>query len=155
MAKLASTNVFGTLDVSNEVSALKVWSAVYNDYADYILLKKDEEIKAGMCYYESGVGLALCNKRNQFGAFGICSDTFGYATGKKNNAIPISVAGIVLAYVDQIYKAGTLLVNNKYGILTKAKRRERGILAMYIRKEPELKFKEIDVKNRHWVKVKS
>jgi len=154
MAKLASTSIFGTLDVSNEVSALKVWSAVYNDYADYIPLKKDEEIKAGMCYYETGEGLALCNKRNQLGAFGICSNTFGYATGKKENAIPISVAGIVLAYVDKIYKVGTLLVNNKFGVLTKAKRRERCVLAMYMRKETELKFKEIDVKNRHWIKIK-
>ena len=139
MARLGSTIVFG------DFSAYKVWSAVYNDYADYIPLKKGEEIKAGMCYYETGEGLALCNKRNQFGAFGICSDKFGYATGKKENAIPISIGGIVLAYVDKVYKTGTLLINNEHGILTKAKRRERyNALAMYMKKND----------NKHWVKIK-
>ena len=139
----------------NVRSTKKIYNAVYNDYADYVLLLKGQFKKAGMCYYETGEGLAICNKRNQLGAFGICSDTYGYATGVERGAVPISVAGIVLAYVDKVYKVGTLLVNSKTGILTKAKKKERyNALAMFMRKETKIKTKGVYVKGRCWVKIK-
>jgi hypothetical protein len=136
-------------------SSKKIYNAVWNDYADFIPLAKGEEKVPGMCYYETGKGLAICNKRNQLGAFGICSDTYGYATGNQHRAVPISVAGIVLAYVDKVYKSGTLLINNKRGILTKASKRERyNALAMYMRECKKIKTKGVYVNGRHWVKVK-
>ncbi|MEE9438999.1 MAG: hypothetical protein V3V14_08375 [Saprospiraceae bacterium] len=165
MSKLTATTV-GTLYIQNQggattfgsgdvTSSGKIYNGVYNDYVDYIPLAKQQIKKAGMCYYETGEGLAICNKRNQLGAFGICSDTYGYATGATKGAVPISVAGIVLAYVDKVYKAGTLLVNSKTGILTKAKKKERyNALAMFMRKETKIKTKGVYVKSRCWVKIK-
>lgn len=157
----------GTTDPTNSTRinydgyfyATRVYNAVYNDFADFQPVV--DEIIPGICYYETGVGLKRCFKRRQFGIAGICSDTYGISVGHDNNKnqIAIAVSGWVLAYVDNHYKPGTLLVNTKNGTLTKARWYEKfffsnRIVASYARNETEEKWNNIIVDNRNWVKIK-
>jgi hypothetical protein len=96
---------------------------------------------------------------------GIASDTFGFGVGSGAhiNQVPIAVAGWVLAYVDDEYECGTPLTNDQFGNLTAMTREEKveypeRIVAIYKRKEMDQWWgpegKKIEVKGRHWVKVK-
>ena len=84
-------------------SQLKIYGAVWNDYAEY---RKDnptekEEQKPGRCVRELGDGsLALTTERLMRGCE-IISDTFGFAIGQnkdKGYDIPVASSGRVLAY---------------------------------------------------------
>jgi len=150
---------------SGDFKALKVWSAVWNDLADFQLLCDD--LVYGKCYFDTKDGARICNSRCQMSVIGIASDTYGMAVGQGanvNREVPIAVAGWVLAYVDREYDCGTPLTNNEKGELTAMTLEEKRdfperIVAIYKRKEmdefwgPESGLK-IKVNNRHWVKVK-
>jgi len=135
----------------------KIFNAVWNDYADYWSLKKDIQATPGLCYADYGDGLELTKKKADKCVIGIYSDTYGYGMGEREDAIPIAVAGFVLAYVDKDYKVGTLLTNDKNGMLTKANIFNilmRRVVGKYIRKEKEKKFNNlINVNDRVWIKV--
>ena len=79
------------------VTASKVYGAVWNDYAEYRQTK--EEIKPGKVVIETGNGnLKLSDRRLQPGA-NIVTDTFGFAIGEtETHKTPIAVSGRVLAY---------------------------------------------------------
>lgn len=141
--------------------ATRVYNAVWNDVADFqpvIGL-----IEYGRCYYTTGSGVTLCNKKCQKGVIGIASNTYGFGVGSREGCVPIAIGGWVLAKVDKPYLAGTLLINNKYSILTKASWWHRlffsdRIIAIYDRKEM-LKYivsgeVKVEVDGRHWVKVR-
>lgn len=136
--------------------AARIYNAVYNDYADFWKHAPGVEEIPGYCYSFTKKGLIISNKRADKACVGICSDTYGFATGPQRKGIPISVAGFVLAYIDKEYKTGTRLVNNKHGILTKAKIRDIIMgkqIAIYLNKETKMQTKGIFVKGRFWVKV--
>jgi len=154
-----------TLDDSpdQELIALRLWNAVWNDVADFQKLAKDEIFDPGYCYYDTKDGAKICNEKCQKSVIGIASNTFGIGVGLKEGRVPIAVAGWTLAYVDKEYDSGTPLTNNEYGFLTEMKRSEvssypERLVAIYKKKEEKIKWgtpgKEIDVNGRHWVKVK-
>lgn len=143
--------------------ATKVWNAVWNDIADFQLLC--DRLEFGKCYYDTKDGAKICNERCQMSVIGIASDTFGYGVGSNPDIkqVPIAVAGWVLAYVDKEYECGTPLTNDENGNLTAMTRAEKleypeRIVAIYKRKEMEQFWgpegNKIEVKGRHWVKVK-
>lgn len=144
-------------------SASKIWNAVWNDIADYQLLA--DKLESGRCYFDTKDGAKICNKRCQMAVIGIASDTFGIGVGSGNNSaeVPIAIGGWVLAFVDQEYECGTPLTNNENGDLAKMTQEEKTkhperLVAIY--KKPETREfwgqedKKIEVKGRHWVKVK-
>ena len=105
--------------------------------------------------------MMICDKRCKKSVVGIATDTQGMAVGlnDKEKQVPLAVSGWVLAHVDKSYASGTPLVNNKDGKLTKARLYEKiifseRIVAIYQKKENEDIWHNIDVKGRHWVKIK-
>ena len=115
------------LNYDGYLFASKIYNSVYNDYADFWgVLPEGEEPMPGKVYVSQGNrGITRAFKRADKSALGVCSDTFGFATGESVGEVPLSVAGFVLAYVDKVYKRGALLVNNKHGDLVKARIWER------------------------------
>lgn len=79
-------------------SQLKIYGAVFNDYAEYRTTKN--YIEPGRCIIETGNDdLILSTTRLQPGAE-IVSDTFGFAIGQtKTSNTPIASNGRVLAYI--------------------------------------------------------
>lgn len=156
-------NVDGNISATGDITANKVWNAVYNDLVDYQKLAENEKIKSGYTYYSTENGLKICYTRCQLGVMGIASDVFGMALGSKINAVPISISGWVLAYVDDYYPIGTPLTNDENGMLTKMTIEEKQnyperLLAIMDKKEfleywPENK-EIVKVDGRYWVKVK-
>lgn len=151
------------LQASAEFTAPKVWNAVWNDLADFQLLC--DKLEYGKCYMDTKDGAKICTERCQMSVIGIASDTFGFGVGStpERKEVPIAVAGWVLAYVDKEYECGTPLTNDENGNLTAMTRAEKleypeRIVALYKRKEMEEFFgpegSKIEVKGRHWVKVK-
>lgn len=150
--------------VGGNFRAGRVWSAVWNDFADF--QKLNDNLVYGKAYYDTNEGARICNQRCQMAAIGVASDTFGNAVGSGLNygsEVPIAVAGWVLAFVDKEYPTGTPLTNDENGNLTemsveeKMKYPER-LLATYKKKELDEMFGpahcQIKVNGRHWVKVK-
>lgn len=158
-------NVTGNaLGTEVEFSALKVWNAVWNDVADFQLLS--DKLEYGKCYFDTKDGARICNTRCQMSMIGIASDTFGFGVGggaNPNHEVPIAVAGWVLAFVDQEYDCGTPLTNDANGNLTAMTKQEKleypeRITGLYKRREMDKLWgpedKQIEVKGRHWIKVK-
>lgn len=85
-------------DGTDERTELKLYGAVWNDYAEYREVK--EKIEPGRCIHEIGDdSLALTTKRLERGCE-IVSDTFGFAIGQTEKCnTPIAAAGRVLAYL--------------------------------------------------------
>lgn len=143
--------------------AQKVWSAVWNDYADFQLL--NDRLVYGKCYTDAKNGAHISNSRCQMGVIGIASDTFGICVGQgaSESQVPIAVSGWVLAYVDKEYPTGTPLTNDENGHLVEMTLQEKRdfperLLAIYKKKE-DLDFfgsenKKVKVDGRHWVMVK-
>ena len=146
------------------IKADRVWNAVWNDVADFQLLA--DKLEYGRCYMDTKDGAMICSKRCQMSVIGIASDTFGFGVGNganPNREVPIAVAGWVLAYVDKEYECGTVLTNDEFGNLTAMTRDEKleypeRIVGLYKRKELDTFWgpenARIEVKGRHWVKVK-
>lgn len=82
-------------------SDVKIYGAVWNDYAEYRKDNPKEEQEPGKCVREVGDGtLALTTKRLERGCE-IISDTFGFAIGQDEENgynTPIASNGRVLAY---------------------------------------------------------
>lgn len=78
------------------LTASKVYGAVWNDYAEY---RQSEVLEPGRCVREVGDDtLVLTDNRLQPGCE-IVSDTFGFAIGETDNCkTPIASSGRVLAY---------------------------------------------------------
>lgn len=81
---------------SGNVSANKVYGAVWNDYAEFRISNCLEPGRV-VCEYGDDT-LSIASKRLQPGA-SIISDTYGFAIGETDEAkCPIAVSGRVLAY---------------------------------------------------------
>jgi len=137
----------------------RCYNAVYNDYADYwgTLPEGEDPIPGKVYSTDQGKRLKISEIRGDPAVIGICSDTYGFATGENVGDVPIAVAGFVLAYVDSdLYAAGTRLMNDAYGNLTKVK--QSRAIAQFICMETEALLnegteEEIVVDGRCWVKV--
>ena len=79
-------------------SRMKIYGAVWNDYAEY--RKTKEDMEPGRCIIETGNDdLILSTSRMQPGAE-IVSDTFGFAIGQTKEALtPVATSGRVLVYI--------------------------------------------------------
>lgn len=145
------------LNMEGYLYATRVYNCVWNDYADFWDLAPGVIPEPGLCYADYGNGLELPKQAADPAVLGIYSDTYGYGMGERDNAIPIAVAGFVLAYVDESYPPGTLLTNSINGRLRKAVEADilyHTVLAKYIKPETKIIFNElISVNGRHWVKV--
>lgn len=157
----SSLYVKGPMKVFGTTFGYRSKNAIWNDYADYIEIDENIKEEPGKVYVVGLNGLAkVANKRAQRGSVGICTDTYGYATGedKNKNQIPIGVSGFVLAYIDKIYIPGTELVSNKNGGLTKANLFEKifkreCIIGTFYKEEKDSNWNGSKVNNRHWVKI--
>ncbi len=152
----------GKKTISGDLSATRVYNAVWNDIADFLEVDEDIDIEYGKAYFRDNNGkVRKTNKRNSY-SIGIASDTFGFGVGRKDEnikQIPIAIGGWVLAYVDNVYKAGTALIATKDGTLTKASLPTKSfyperIIAVFDREEKEEFWNKIKVAGRCWVKVK-
>jgi hypothetical protein len=117
------------------------------------------KIEFGRVYVMKGREVTLSTQYCQVGIIGIASDTYGFGVGVKKNSIPISVAGYVLACVDRVYVPGTPLTSDKNGKLTRmtrvsCKNYPERIIATFLREELNPIWNGIEVRKRHWVKVK-
>ena len=150
-------------NLQGQFMARKVWSCVWNDYADFQLLC--DELIPGKCYIDSADGAKIATERCQLSVIGVASNTFAHSVGTRGDQkqVPIAVAGWVLAYVDKEYPCGTPLTNDENGNLTEMTLEEKRnyperLVATYKRKEMQERFgfqdSYIEVDNRHWVKVK-
>jgi len=144
-----------------QIVAFKIWNVVWNDVADF--RKLNDELIYGKCYYDTINGAKICDTRCQKSVIGISSNTFGQALGAGSKGVPIAVTGWVLAFVDKEYEIGTPLTNNENGDLTEITLTDKQnyperLVAIYRNKEVNIFWgpegKEIEVNNRHWVKVK-
>lgn len=121
-------NLVGGLNATGNITANKVFNAVYNDICEFFK-KEDpnEEIEAGdvICVNENGDCRKIKTSRDLKRVVGICSseETYGYALGgdglADNEKVPVGLAGRVYAKTDTLsIKAGDLLIalpNSKVG----------------------------------------
>lgn len=155
-----------------------LYGAWWNDFADIVPCQKDLNPIPGMCYcYDHEIpGFRLPNEDGDPAFMGICTDTFGVATGTKlqegleedrerhfsdtevpENEIALSVAGFCLAYIefDKVYPTGTPLMVGEFGALKPATDDIPSwkIVALYWKPEPKEVWYGKEVNGRHWVKV--
>jgi len=155
---ITTTNVVGRGGTISGFS--RVYNAVWNDYADYITLEGPIPVIPGRVYVYDGHLHKMASSYAEMGVLGICSDTYSFIAGHKDNEhqIPIAVSGFVLAYVDRVYPSGTPLTSAPDGGLTemsletKMKYPER-LLATFYKEEINKTWYGIEVNGRHWVKV--
>ena len=161
----------GTTDPSNtdrlnydgHLYVTKLFNAVWNDIADF--QKINGEKIPGKCYFDTIDGAEICTERCQKSVIGILSDTYGFGVGgsERPDNGPFAIAGWVLAYVADECEPGDPLTNDEDGNLSKMTEVEKALyperlIAIY--KKPETKTvwgtedTSIEVKGRHWVKVK-
>ncbi len=100
--------------------ATRVYNAVYNDIAEFMV--KAEEAEAGQCMVMTDNGLVPSKKRADKAVVGIFSDSFGYALGAEDqdNKLPIGIAGRVWAKIKEPVEIGDLLVSDIDGFVSKA-----------------------------------
>ena len=110
---------------NGDITADKVYGAVWNDYAEY---RSTSTVNPGQCVVETGLGdLVQSTKRLQPGA-NIVSDTFGFAIGEtEQTKTPLAVSGRVLAYPYEdrySYSAGDPVCSGPNGTISKMTRKE-------------------------------
>lgn len=122
LSAIAGGTVPGNLDINGNLTATKVYGAVYNDYAEYRHTKIP--IKPGNVAREVGNGQVQFNtKRCEKGCM-IVSDTYGFIIGdaSKSNPTPVALSGRVLAYKDKSkLKIGDPVCSGKFGTVSKMK----------------------------------
>jgi hypothetical protein len=159
---LATTKLTVAGDIKT-TSGGKVYSAVWNDIADYFEIDNKVEVEFGKVYVTEESGKTrLSKKRCEKNIIGIASDTYGMSVGKKGKdkkEIPIALAGLVLAHLDKVYSRGTALTCTKDGKLTKMRFCEKlfhpeRMVAIFYKPENAKKWNGVNVNNRHWVKIK-
>ena len=153
----------GGLKVGLNIYADAVHNAVWNDLVDCIPVPEDTELEYGYCYKFDGENYTKTSNYSDSQFIGIHSDTAGFYMGERpTKTLKASVAGFVLAYVDKVYKPGTLLTCTKDGKLTKANLFTRlfkphSIVASFWKDETEEEWgpssRKIKVNGRKWVKI--
>ena len=147
---------------NGNITADKVYGAVWNDYAEY---RSTSIVNPGQCVVETGFGdLIQSTERLQPGA-NIVSDTFGFAIGEtEQTKTPLAVSGRVLAYPYEdrdSYQAGDPVCSGPNGTISKMTREEvREYPDRIIGTVSEIPEYEtwgtgkVKVNGRIWIKVK-
>ena len=146
---------------TGDLTASIISNAIWNDVADFLEIEKSVVIQSGKAYvYKDGVH-RLSQMYAEEGILGLASDTYGFGVGKKApeiNQLPLAIAGIVLAFVDNVYPPGTPLTCTEGGYLTKMKfftkmfYPER-MIATFYKQEFRGRWNGVDTKGRDWVKI--
>jgi len=155
----------GGIVAASGILGNKVYSAVWNDFVDRIIVDDDCLLEYGKCYCFDGKCYQQSSSYLCGGFIGIHSDTAGFDIGHKENCKELcsSIAGFVLAYVDKEYPVGTPLTCTENGCLTKIKDEDKReyperIVATYWKNEPEEYWgdsnEKVKVNNRKWVKIR-
>ena len=139
----------------------KIHNALYNDYGDTIPVDGDCISVPGCCYKFIDKKYIKTEEYMDSAYVGICSDTFGFDTGCKQDEpheMTLGVAGFVLAYVDKEYKCGTPLTCTSEGYLTEIFETDKvtnpdRIIARYWKPESKQEFGGVKVNGRHWVRI--
>lgn len=143
------------------IQAIKVFGAVYNDYAEY----RNAIAQPGQCVIENGDGsLSPSTGRLQLGA-NIVSDTYGFAIGETNDATcPIAVSGRVLALpLEDItqYTPGAAVCSGPEGTISLMTRKEirewPDAIVGYVSEVPHYDTwgtDNVPVNGRIWIKIK-
>ena len=93
-----TTSYKNWIDTSGYYHGIKVYGAVWNDYAECREVKED--IAPGKCVREVGDGTLIPTTSRLQRGCNIVSDTFGFAIGETERCnTPIAVSGRVLAYL--------------------------------------------------------
>ena len=153
-----------TVNGKGELSATKVYNAVWNDLVDCIEVPADTKLEYGYAYGFDGKEYKKTVKKADKNYIGIHSDTYGMAMGQKEGktVLNAAVAGFVLAYVDKPYEVGTPLVATSNGKLTKANLLARilhpeRIIGTFWKIEKDDYWGEeedkVEVKGRSWIKI--
>lgn len=107
--------------------ATRVYNAVYNDLAEFMLYDKTYTPVPGMVMVQKDGLLHMSNRRADKAAIGVYSDTYGFALGadKQEDKVPIGLAGKVKTLVCGKIQEGDELVSYEGGRAVKANIFER------------------------------
>lgn len=108
----------GNLSCAGNITAAKVYNAVFNDYAEYRLCK--ERIKAGYIVTEDETNcdfVKLCKTKKTKAKLFAVSDTFGNCMGVNKNSVSVALSGRVLLYMEtkKNFKVGDYIGCSKNG----------------------------------------
>lgn len=146
------------LNLNGSFRAYKVYSAVFNDYAE---LRECTELRPGRCVVEDGKGHLHCSTERLMPGANIVSDTYGMLIGEGD--APIAVCGRVLAYPAEprwSYSAGDAVCAGPQGTISKMSRDEikeyPDRIVGYVSEIPDYEVwgsDSVQVDGRIWIKV--
>ena len=158
-----------TINTTGTITGSKVYGAVWNDYAEYRWVLKDEATdkmpEPGRCVVENGNdSMSVSHDRLQPGAK-IISDTYGMCMGETEKAkTPIAVCGRVLAYPFErkvAFNVGDPVCSGPNGTVSKMSREEammypERIVGTVVSKPTYKEWgpNKIPVNGRIWIQVK-
>jgi len=150
------------LNYTGIFTASKVYNAVWNDIVDFLEVDESTQICFGKVYVADEDGrYKPSTKYLDEGIVGLVSDTYGFGVGHnpEKKQLPIAIGGFVLAEVDQVYKPGTPLTTSADGRLTEIKPEDKReyperIVATFLKAEKAEEWNGINVRGRHWVRVR-
>jgi len=109
-------NVYASeFHVEGDITAKRVWNAVYNGFGEIFRKDKDEEIEFGdlVCIKADGLVHKVSSEEDIKTIVGICSNTVGIGLGGKdipeNEAIEVEMVGQVWVKTNEIIKAGSMV----------------------------------------------
>jgi hypothetical protein len=103
--------------------ATRVYSAVYNDLAEYFIKDEKTEIIPNRVYVLNKEGkLVLSYRRADENVIGVCSDSAAFIMKAEyeKEGVLIALSGTIKILVDKKVKVGYILVSSKNGLATKA-----------------------------------
>jgi hypothetical protein len=88
------------LNYNGDMYATRIYNAVYNDLAEFMLVAPDQNLIPGDVVSSTAKGLVRSQKGDR-NVIGVYSDTYGYALGADNQEkkIPVGISGRVLVKV--------------------------------------------------------
>ena len=151
----------GNITSTGNITANKVYGAVWNDYAEY--RESAEPVQFGRIVCENGDGtVSIAKERLQPAPLAV-SDTFGFAIGEtKKCRCPIAVAGRVLVYPHEnrnSYAPGDAVCAAPGGTVSKMTREEikeypDRILGIVSSIPKDLYWGDIEIDGRIWISIR-
>lgn len=156
-------HVVGNGLFDGNLSANKVFNAVYNDYAEYRTTLKD--VKPGQCVYDNDDGSLSISDKFLIPGAQIVSDTFGTSMGYTDQCqTPLAVAGRVLVYPYQDrknYHAGMCVCSAPGGTVNIMSRKDiqeyPDCIIGIVSEIPNYEYwgtDNVKVDGRIWIKIK-
>jgi hypothetical protein len=109
------------VNVNGYVYATKVYNAVWNDLAEFMLRDSNDDAQPGDVLVQTDSGLKKSDSYADVRVVGVYSDTFGYALGSEDqdSKYPVGLAGVVNVKVREPLKIGDFLVSAENGFAAK------------------------------------